>query len=94
MKLPWSPARRGDAVASTQMASRTAGIVAKELKALGFQVQTGIGKTGVVAILRNGVAPTVVRVGQPAEEPILGAQGMVKVRGSLPLIIVRRRAHA
>jgi amidohydrolase len=39
--------------------TRTAGIVAKELKALGFTVTEGIGKTGVVGVLRNGPGPTV-----------------------------------
>lgn len=39
---------------------RTAGIVAKELKALGFEVKTSIGKTGVVGILRNGPGPVVM----------------------------------
>lgn len=33
---------------------RTAAIVAKELKALGFTVTEGIGKTGVVEVLKNG----------------------------------------
>ncbi len=42
------------------MEERTAAIVAKELSALGFEVQTGIGKTGVVGILRNGSGPTVM----------------------------------
>lgn len=42
------------------MEVRTAGIVAKELKALGFEVKTGIGKTGVVAVYRNGPGPTVM----------------------------------
>ena len=42
------------------MEVRTAGIVAKELTALGFDVKTGIGKTGVVGILRNGAGPTVM----------------------------------
>ncbi len=37
---------------------RTAAIVAKELKALGYAVTTGIGKTGVVGVLRNGAGPT------------------------------------
>jgi amidohydrolase len=37
---------------------RTAGIVAKELKALGYEVTTGIGKTGVVGVLKNGLGPT------------------------------------
>lgn len=125
------------------METRTAGIVAKELKALGFTVSTGIGGTGVVGVLKNGDGPvvmyradmdanaveeatglsyaskvrvkradgaevpvahlcghdahvtwmlgmakalvgmksawkgTVILIGQPAEEPILGAQAMV-----------------
>ncbi len=42
------------------MEKRTAAIVAKELKALGYEVQTGIGKTGVVAIFKNGKGPVVM----------------------------------
>ena len=42
------------------MEVRTAGIVAKELKGLGYEVKTGIGKTGVVGILKNGEGPTVM----------------------------------
>jgi hippurate hydrolase len=42
------------------METRTAGIVAKELKALGYEVKTGIAKTGVVGILRNGEGPKVM----------------------------------
>lgn len=42
------------------METRTAGIVAKELKSLGYEVTTGIGKTGVIGILRNGSGPTVM----------------------------------
>lgn len=38
--------------------SRTAAIVAKELKALGFEVTTGVGKTGVVGVLKNGPGKT------------------------------------
>lgn len=40
------------------MEVRTAGIVAKELEALGYEVKTGIGRTGVVGILKNGDGPT------------------------------------
>lgn len=40
------------------METRTAGIVAKELKAIGFNVMTGIGKTGVIGVLKNGEGPT------------------------------------
>ncbi|MEN9919053.1 MAG: hypothetical protein RL662_1489 [Bacteroidota bacterium] len=42
------------------MEVRTAAIVAKELKALGYEVKTEIGKTGVVGILKNGNGPTVM----------------------------------
>jgi amidohydrolase len=42
------------------METRTAAIVAKELKSLGFTVMTGIGKTGVVGTLKNGVGPVVM----------------------------------
>ncbi|MCB5195716.1 amidohydrolase [Deefgea salmonis] len=38
---------------------RTAAIVAKELKQLGFSVTEGIAKTGVVGVLKNGPGPTV-----------------------------------
>ncbi|PWT74203.1 MAG: amidohydrolase, partial [Bacteroidetes bacterium] len=40
--------------------ARTAEIVAKELTALGYTVITGIGKTGVVGILKNGEGPIVM----------------------------------
>lgn len=42
------------------METRTAAIIAQELEALGFHVQTGVGKTGVVAVFENGDGPTVV----------------------------------
>jgi hippurate hydrolase len=42
------------------MEVRTAAIVAKELKVLGFDVKIGIGKTGVVGILKNGSGPIVM----------------------------------
>ncbi len=38
---------------------RTAGIVAERLEELGFDVQTGIGKTGVVGDLKCGEGPTI-----------------------------------
>jgi amidohydrolase len=40
--------------------TRTADIVAKEFKALGYEVKTGIAKTGVVGIMRNGDGPVVL----------------------------------
>jgi hippurate hydrolase len=40
--------------------TRTAATLAARVKELGFEVTTGVGKTGVVAILRNGPGPTVM----------------------------------
>jgi hippurate hydrolase len=40
--------------------TRTAGIAAERLKAAGYEVTTGVGKTGVVGLLRNGDGPTVM----------------------------------
>lgn len=39
---------------------RTSGIVARELGSLGYEVVTGIAKTGVAGILRNGQGPVVM----------------------------------
>ena len=40
--------------------TRTAGIAAERLRAAGYDVTTGVGKTGVVGLLRNGEGPTVM----------------------------------
>jgi hippurate hydrolase len=39
---------------------RTAGLAAERLRAAGYEVVTGVGKTGVVGVLRNGPGPTVM----------------------------------
>ena len=39
---------------------RTAGIVAEGLRAAGYEVEEGVGRTGVVGVLRNGPGPTVL----------------------------------
>ena len=39
---------------------QTAARLAAEMRALGFEVTTGVGKTGVVALLRNGPGPVVM----------------------------------
>jgi amidohydrolase len=39
---------------------RTAGIAADRLRAAGFEVTPGVGKTGVVGLLRSGAGPTVM----------------------------------
>ena len=38
----------------------TAAKMAERLKGLGFDVTTGVGRTGVVGILKNGAGPTVM----------------------------------
>jgi len=40
--------------------TRTAGLAADRLRAAGYEVTTGVGKTGVVGVLRNGDGPTVM----------------------------------
>jgi len=39
---------------------KTAAKLAERLRALGFEVTTGVGKTGLVGVLRNGKGPTVM----------------------------------
>ena len=39
---------------------QTSARMAQELRALGYEVTTGVGGTGVVAVLRNGTGPTVL----------------------------------
>jgi amidohydrolase len=40
--------------------TRTAGVIAKRLTALGIEVTTGVGGNGVVGVVRNGDGPTVL----------------------------------
>ena len=40
--------------------TQTAALIAKELKANGYEVQTGIGKTGVVGVMKNGPGPVIL----------------------------------
>ncbi len=40
--------------------SKTSARIAEELKALGYDVTEGIGRTGVVAVMKNGSGPTVM----------------------------------
>ncbi len=56
--------------------TRTAGIAANHLKALGLEVTTGVGKTGVVGILRNGDGPTVMLRADMDALPIKEATGL------------------
>ncbi|WP_206733191.1 M20 family metallopeptidase [Bradyrhizobium guangzhouense] len=56
--------------------TRTAGIAAKRLTAAGFEVTSGVGKTGVVGLLRNGDGPTVMLRADMDALPIQEATGL------------------
>ena len=55
---------------------RTAGIVARSLEALGYEVHTGIGGTGVVGVLRRGEGPTVLVRADMDALPVAEATGL------------------
>jgi hippurate hydrolase len=56
--------------------SRTAGLAADRLRAVGYEVTTGVGKTGVVGLLRNGDGPTVMLRADMDALPIEEATGL------------------
>ena len=55
---------------------KTAARMAAEVKALGFEVTTGVGKTGVVAVLRNGPGPTLLVRTDMDGLPVVEATGL------------------
>ena len=55
---------------------RTARIAEAHLKRLGFDVTAGVGKTGVVGLLRNGAGPTVMLRADMDALPIQEASGL------------------
>ena len=56
--------------------TRTAGLAADRLRAAGYEITTGVGKTGVVGILRNGDGPTVMLRADMDALPIEEATGL------------------
>ena len=56
--------------------TRTAGLAAERLRAAGFEVTTGVGKTGVVGLLRNGDGPTVMLRADMDALPVEEATGL------------------
>jgi len=56
--------------------TRTAGLAADRLRAAGYEVATGVGKTGVVGVLRNGDGPTVMLRADMDALPIEEATGL------------------
>src|SRR6185437_1742876 len=55
---------------------RTAGLAADRLRAAGYEVTTGVGKTGVVGLLRNGDGPTVMLRADMDALPVKEATGL------------------
>jgi amidohydrolase len=56
--------------------TRTAGIAADRLRAAGYEVTTGVGKTGVVGLLRNGEGPGVMLRADMDALPVEEASGL------------------
>src|SRR5579864_8753408 len=56
--------------------NRTAGIAADRLRAAGYELTTGVGKTGVVGVLRNGDGPTIMLRADMDALPVREATGL------------------
>jgi amidohydrolase len=55
---------------------RTASLAADHLRAAGYEVTTGVGKTGVVGLLRNGPGPTIMLRADMDALPVKEATGL------------------
>jgi len=56
--------------------TRTAALAAQRLRASGYEVTEGVGKTGVVGLLRNGAGPTVMLRADMDALPVREATGL------------------
>ena len=56
--------------------TRTSALAAGHLRATGFEVTAGVGKTGVVGLLRNGDGPTVMLRADMDALPVEEATGL------------------
>ena len=63
----------------------TAGNLAARARALGFEVTEGVGKTGVVAVMRNGDGPTVMLRADMDGLPVIEQTGLPMPPRSAPL---------
>lgn len=62
--------------------NRTACMAADHLRAAGFEVTTGVGKTGVVGLLRNGDGPTIMLRADMDGLPVKEATGLPYASGA------------
>ena len=56
--------------------NRTASIAAERLQSAGYEVTTGVGKTGVVGVLRNGEGPVIMLRADMDALPVREATGL------------------
>ena len=56
--------------------NQTAGIAADRLRSAGYDVTTGVGKTGVVGVLRNGDGPAIMLRADMDALPVREATGL------------------
>ena len=64
--------------------TRTSALAAEQLRSAGYEVTTGVGKTGVVGLLKNGAGPTVMLRADMDALPVEEATGLPyasKVKG-------------
>src|SRR5579862_6546313 len=73
---------------------RTAGVAANHLRGVGYDVTTGVGKTGVVGLLRNGEGPTVMLRADMDALPVQEAAGLPYARPEIKPQIAQLRAFA
>jgi amidohydrolase len=62
--------------------TRTAAIVAGHLRTLGYQATTGVGRTGVVGVLRNGQGPTALLRADMDGLPVAEQTGLAYASGA------------
>lgn len=62
--------------------TRTAAIVADHLRGLGYETATGVGRTGVVGMLRNGGGPTALLRSDMDGLPVLEQTGLAYASGA------------
>jgi metal-dependent amidase/aminoacylase/carboxypeptidase family protein len=70
---------------------RTARLAADHLRAAGYEVTTGVGKTGVVGLLRNGDGPTVMLRADMDALPLEKATGLCLMPAKQRLPIARAK---
>ena len=75
------------------METRTAGIVAEEMRALGFEVRTGIGKTGVAGILRSGDGPVFMFRGESDDAVTRSVRTTSETAARAPLLRLEDDDH-